>query len=156
MGPIKSQADSETALFHSDRTAVHLVTVLEEMPVQETTDGIVELRKHGLPVGGVVVNQVRPRDLDEQDLRAVRAGKVTKRKVAADLSRGGITGKADLVTGLLTEGRDHAERRALEDAQRALVEELDVPTYELPLLVGGVDLGGLYELAGLLRDQGLA
>jgi anion-transporting ArsA/GET3 family ATPase len=156
MGPIKSQADSVTALFHSDRTAVHLVTVLEEMPVQETTDGIVELRKHGLPVGGVVVNQVRPRDLDEQDLRAVRAGKVTKRKVAADLSRGGITGKADLVTGLLTEGRDHAERRALEDAQRALVEELDVPTYELPLLVGGVDLGGLYELAGLLRDQGLA
>jgi hypothetical protein len=31
-----------------------------------------------------------------------------------------------------------------------------VPTYELPLLVGGIDLGGLYELAGSLRDQGLA
>jgi hypothetical protein len=58
--------------------------------------------------------------------------------------------------GLLSEARDHAERRALEDEQRALVGKLDVPTYELPLLVGGVDLGGLYELAGLLRDQGLA
>jgi hypothetical protein len=135
---------------------VHLVTVLEEMPVQETTDGIAQLREHDLPVGGVVVNMVRPRDLDADDLDAVRAGKLTKRTIAAQLSRGGLTGNADLVTGLLTEAADHAERRALEDAQRALVGELDVPTYELPLLVGGVDLGGLYELAGLLRDQGLA
>jgi anion-transporting ArsA/GET3 family ATPase len=156
MGPIKSQADSVTTLFRSAQTAVHLVTVLEEMPVQETTDGIAELRRHGLPVGGVIVNQVRPRDLDEDDLAAVRTGKVTKRKLAADLNRGGLTGTADLVMGLLTEGRDHAERRALEDAQREHVHELGVPTYELPLLVGGVDLGGLYELAALLREQRLA
>ena len=61
-----------------------------------------------------------------------------------------------MVTGLLTEARDHAERRALEDAQRALVDALDVPTYELPRLAGGVDLGALYELAGMLREQGLA
>jgi hypothetical protein len=33
---------------------------------------------------------------------------------------------------------------------------LDVPSYELPRLAGGVDLGGLYELAELLKDQGLA
>jgi anion-transporting ArsA/GET3 family ATPase len=156
MGPIKNQADSVSTLFHSARTAVHLVTVLEEMPVQETADGITELRRHGLPVGGVIVNQVRPRDLDADDLAKVRAGKVTKRKVAADLERAGLDGEADLVAGLLTEARDHADRRALEDAQRALVGELDVPVYELPLLAGGVDLGGLYELAGLLRDQGLA
>jgi len=37
-----------------------------------------------------------------------------------------------------------------------VVETLEVPTYELPLLVGGIDLGGLYELAALLRDQGMA
>ena len=156
MGPIKSQADSVTTLFHSKRTAVHLVTVLEEMPVQETTDGIAELRKHDLPVGGVVVNQVRPRDLDDDDLSAVRAGAVTKRQLAAALTRSGLSGDAEMVMGLLAEARDHAERRALEDAQRALVDELDVPTYELPLLVGGVDLGALYELAGMLREQGLA
>jgi anion-transporting ArsA/GET3 family ATPase len=156
MGPIKSQADSVTALFRSGLTAVHLVTVLEEMPVQETTDGIAQLRAHDLPVGGVVVNQVRPRDLGEKELAAVRAGRVTKRKLAADLHRAGLTDSAELVLGLLTEAGDHAERRALEDAQRALVEDLHVPTYELPRLVGGVDLGGLYELAGLLRDQGMA
>jgi anion-transporting ArsA/GET3 family ATPase len=40
VGPIKSQADTMMTLFRSPRTAVHLVTVLEEMPVQETADGI--------------------------------------------------------------------------------------------------------------------
>jgi anion-transporting ArsA/GET3 family ATPase len=155
MGPIKSQADSVTRLFRSAQTAVHLVTVLEEMPVQETTDGIAELREHGLPVGGVVVDMVRPRDLSDDDLAVIRAGKVTKRQVATELNRGGLTGNAELVMSLLTEARDHAERRELEDEQRALVGELGVPIYELPRLAGGVDLGGLYELAGLLRDQGL-
>ncbi|MGC4112864.1 MAG: ArsA-related P-loop ATPase [Nocardioides sp.] len=156
MGPIKNQAESVTTLFTSRQTAVHLVTVLEEMPVQETADGIAQLREHGLPVGGVIVNQVRPRDLGEDDLVALRAGKVTKRKVATDLGRAGLTGSGDLVLGLLAEGRDHAERRALEDSQRELVRGLGVPTYELPRLVGGIDLGGLYELGGMLRDQGLA
>src|SRR5687767_685098 len=63
VGPIKSQADKVMELLRSPRTAVHLVTILEEMPVQETADGIAELRRAGLPVGGVVVNLVRPRAL---------------------------------------------------------------------------------------------
>ena len=45
VGPIKSQADTVMTLFRSPRTAVHLVTVLEEMPVQETADGIADLRR---------------------------------------------------------------------------------------------------------------
>jgi anion-transporting ArsA/GET3 family ATPase len=155
MGPIKSQADSVTTLFRSARTAVHLVTVLEEMPVQETADGIAELREHRLPVGGVVVNQVRPRDLDQSDLAAIRGNRVTRKQVSGDLVRAGLPGSPRLVSGLLAEARDHAERRALEEAQREVVRTLDTPTYELPLLVGGVDLGGLYELAELLREQGL-
>jgi anion-transporting ArsA/GET3 family ATPase len=156
MGPIKSQADSVTTLFCSPQTACHLVTVLEEMPVQETSDGIAELRRHRIPVGAVVVNQVRPRDLDADDLAALRTGKVTRRKVTAELTKAGLPGAGTLVDGLLAEGRDHAERRALEDTQRVLVGKLEVPVCELPLLVGGIDLGGLYELAGRLRDQGLA
>ena len=31
-----------------------------------------------------------------------------------------------------------------------------MPAYELPRLADGVDLGGLYELAAQLKDQGLA
>ena len=130
--------------------------VLEEMPVQETVDGIADLRAHGLPVGGVVVNLVRPRDLDGKALgRAQGQGRPRGRR--APTSSGPASTPDDaLVDALLAEARDHAERRALEDAQRKVVAGLDVPTYELPRLAGGIDLGALYELAGLLRDQGMA
>lgn len=156
MGPIKSQADNVMTLFRSPRTAVHLVTVLEEMPVQETADGITGLKDAGLPVGGVVVNLVRPRDLDEDDLDAAREGTLDAGDIQAELKRAGVEDANGLVDGLLAEARDHAERRALEDAQRALVGELGVPTYELPRLAGGVDLGALYELATALKEQGMA
>ena len=58
--------------------------------------------------------------------------------------------------GLLVEAREHAERRALEDEQRAHIEALDVPRYELPRIADGVDLGVLYELAADLCEQGMA
>jgi anion-transporting ArsA/GET3 family ATPase len=156
VGPIKHQADTMMTLFRSPRTAVHLVTLLEEMPVQETADGIEQLRHAGLPVGGVVVNQVRPRDLRVKDLAAARKGALDRSAVEADLVRAGVHVDEQLVAGLLTEAREHAERRALEDSQRKLVKALGVPSYELPRLAGGVELGGLYELAQSLRDQGLA
>jgi len=156
VGPVKSQADTMMTLFRSPRTAVHLVTVLEEMPVQETADGIADLHRAQLPVGAVVVNRVRPRDIAPADLEAAAAGQLDAARIAADLATAGVEDDADLVGGLVAEARDHAERRALEDAQRQVVAGLAVPTYELPLLPGGVDLGGLYELAGDLAKQGLA
>ncbi|MBC9734229.1 ArsA-related P-loop ATPase [Nocardioides marmotae] len=156
VGPIKNQSDTMMTLFRSPRTAVHLVTVLEEMPVQETADGITELEAARLPVGGIVVNLVRPRDLDEEDLAAARADSLDPGRLADELTAAGLGAEEDLVEGLLAEARDHAERRALEDSQREVVAGLDRPTYELPRLPGGVDLGGLYELAGELRAQGLA
>ncbi|HEX6150694.1 ArsA-related P-loop ATPase [Nocardioides sp.] len=156
MGPIKSQADSVMKLFRSRRTAIHLVTVLEEMPVQETADGIAQLREAGLPVGGVVVNLARPRDLDDADLAAARDGTIDPAAVAADLKAAGLPSGRTLVTGLLTEAHDHAVRRAVEDEQREIVSGLGVPTFELPRLAGGADLGALYEFATLLKEQGLA
>ncbi|HEY1133976.1 MAG TPA: ArsA-related P-loop ATPase [Nocardioides sp.] len=164
VGPVKSQADTMMTLFRSPRTAVHFVTVLEEMPVQETADGIADLRHTGLPVGGVVVNLTRPDELDAEDLAAVTAGTTDAGPLAddlaADLAAAGIDGSpadlAQIAEHLLAQGRDHAERKTLEDAQRALVATYDVPTYELPRMAGGVDLGGLYELAGHLRRQGMA
>jgi anion-transporting ArsA/GET3 family ATPase len=155
VGPIKNQSDTMMTLFRSPRTAVHLVTVLEEMPVQETSDGIAELRSNRLPVGAVVVNLVRPRDLQARDLSAALKGKLDAARIEQDLKRAGIEAPDDLVQGLLAEAHDHAERRALEDSQRRIVGELGVPVVELPRLAGGVDLGGLYELAAGIREQGL-
>ena len=156
MGPIKAQADTVMTLLRSPRTAVHLVTVLEEMPVQETVDGVAELRQAGLPVGGVVVNLVRPQDLDEEARAALLDGSVDEAALAKALTAAGLEATPELVASLVAEGRDHAERRGLEDSQRELVEEIGVPTYELARLAGGVDLGGLYELAESLCSQGLA
>jgi anion-transporting ArsA/GET3 family ATPase len=156
VGPIKHQADTMMTLFRSPRTAVHFVTVLEEMPVQETMDGIAHVRGAGLPVGGVVVNQVRPRDLRVKDLAAARKGELDGAGIRSDLAAAGVDVSNGLVDGLLEEARDHAVRRALEDAQRKLVNEMALPTYELPRLAQGIDMGGLYELAACLRDGGMA
>lgn len=156
VGPIKSQADKVMELLRSPRTAVHLVTILEEMPVQETIDGIAELRRAGLPVGGVVVNLVRPRALGASALDQVRDGEVDPTAITSELSRAKVDVDADLVSSLLDEARDHAVRRQLEDEQRTLVEAVDLPTYELPRLAGGIDHGALLELAQLLRAQGMA
>jgi anion-transporting ArsA/GET3 family ATPase len=71
IGPIHNQAQAVMRVLKSPETAVHLVTLLEEMPVQETADGIAELRAAELPVGRVVVNMVRPHVLDEAAVRAV-------------------------------------------------------------------------------------
>ena len=92
VGPIKNQADTMMTLFRSPRTAVHFVTVLEEMPVQETADGIAHLREAGLPVGGVVVNLVRPRDLRVKDLAAARKGELDRAAISADLVSAGVRG----------------------------------------------------------------
>ena len=155
VGPIRAQSDTMMTLFRSPRTAVHLVTVLEEMPVQETADGIAQLREAGLPVGAVVVNQVRPRDVAPDDLADALAGRLDRSRLGADLESAGIEVTDALLDGLVAEARDHAERRALEDAQRRLVADFDVPVVELPRLAGGVDLGGLYDLAATLDEQGL-
>src|SRR3954454_4034304 len=124
VGPIKHQADTMMTLFRSPRTAVHFVTVLEEMPVQETADGIAHLREVGLPVGGVVVNLVRPRDLRVKDLATARKGELDRAAISSDLTAARVDVSTGLVAGCLGEARDHAVRRALEDAQRKLVKRL--------------------------------
>ncbi|QWZ07469.1 P-loop NTPase [Nocardioides panacis] len=156
VGPIRSQADTVMTLLRSKRTAVHLVTVLEDMPVQETADGITELRKARLPVGAVVVNLARRAELDDAERDLAISGELDRDGVAADLAEVGIKPTETLVSGLLAEAREHAERRDLEDEQRKRIAELGVPTYELSRLPDGIDLGALYELAADLCRQGLA
>ncbi len=61
-----------------------------------------------------------------------------------------------LLDPLLEQAREHAERVELERTQRIDLQQLRLPTYELPLLGEGVDLAGLYRLAGELKRQGAA
>ena len=155
MGPVRQQADSVMNLLRSRRTAVHLVTVLEEMPVQETVDGVAELNAAGLPVGGVVVNMVRDALLPPDALGPAEAGQVDTDEIIRGLKAAGVDDAARYSDGLAEEVREHAGRVMLEDRERELLAELDRPMYELPLLTEAVDLSCLYELAGRLSDQGL-
>ncbi|MFF7452953.1 ArsA-related P-loop ATPase [Kitasatospora sp. NPDC008115] len=165
IGPIHSQAQAVMRVLKSAETAVHLVTLLEEMPVQETVDGFAELHEAGLPVGGVLVNMVRPPVLDAAAVAAVDGDH--REEVALALGEAGLGGRSrkpetvraavePLLDPLLEQAREHAERVELERARRADLQQLKLPTYELPLLGEGVDLGGLYRLAGELKRQGAA
>ncbi|MFF0790611.1 ArsA family ATPase [Streptomyces spiralis] len=159
IGPIHNQAQAVMRVLKSAETAVHLVTLLEEMPVQETVDGIAELRSARLPVGRVIVNMVRPQLLDAADLELVRT--VPRASLARSLSAAGLGGARRgghaerLVEPLLGQAEEYAERYALEEEQRSVLSELGLPLHELPLFAEGMDLAGLYELATELRKQGL-
>ncbi len=156
VGPIRGQADAIMALLTSPQTAVHVVTLLEEMPVQETVDAVAELAAAGLPVGGIVVNGVREPLFKVADLTAAAKGRLPREEVAAGLEAAGVGVRAGAVDALLGEVAEHAERVALEKAERRTLKALGRPTYELPLLSEGVDLGGLYGLAERLCAQGAA
>jgi anion-transporting ArsA/GET3 family ATPase len=154
MGPVRGQSTSIMKLLTSPQTAIHLVTLLEEMPVQETADAAEELTAAGLPVGGVVVNAVRSPLLKATDLTAAAKGRLDRELVAAALAAAGV--RASAVDPLLAEAAEHAQRVALEKSERRTLKALGRPMYELPLLADGVDLGGLYILAEHLCRQGMA
>jgi anion-transporting ArsA/GET3 family ATPase len=148
VGPIHNHAELVMSVIASPRTAVHLVTLLEEMPVQETLDGVEELRQAGLPLGAIFVNMVRSSTLAVNDLARATAGM----GIAEQLRRSGITRDTEEVAALLVDdARDLAQRLALEDNERSRLAETGLPVLELPLLRTGVDLGGLFTLAAHLR-----
>ncbi len=153
VGPIKSQSDGVMAVLRSPQTAVHVVTLLEEMPVQETVDAVDELRESGLPVGAVIVNMTRPPLLPEPALAAAAAGTVDLDELGTGLAAAGLDRR--LAPALAAEAVEHAERWDLEDRNRGTIASLGLPTYELPFLPDTMDLGGLYELAERLREAGI-
>ncbi|RFU22300.1 ArsA-related P-loop ATPase [Geodermatophilus marinus] len=150
-GPIKSQSDGVMAVLKSPQTAVHLVTLLEDMPVQETADAIAELTAAGLPVGSVVVNMAAEPILPEDYLAPAAEGRLTPADLEPALAAAHLHDGPALAAALVAEATEHARRWAAQDELRAEVEALARPTVELPLLTGPVDLGALFELAGRLE-----
>jgi anion-transporting ArsA/GET3 family ATPase len=144
VGPIKNQSEGVASLLRSPITTVHVVTMLEEMPVQESVDAIAELTSLGIPVGRIIVNASRPPLLP--------AGRVTKVELKRGLVAAGLPSDPATVAGLASEAKAHLTRRELEESLRTELAELGRPMVELPLLPRGVDRAGLTELADLLLD----
>ena len=154
MGPIRNQADSIMRVIRSPETAVHMVTLLEEMPVQETLDGIDELQRQRLPVGSIFVNMLRAETLPEEILAA--DGDIPMAQVHAGLEAAGIHATNSLVESLQAEARDHATRVQLQRRERERLTKAHAPLIDLPFVPDGVDVGGLYELATVMRSAAVS
>jgi anion-transporting ArsA/GET3 family ATPase len=135
VGPIRNQANLLVdMLLDPARTHLQLVTLLEELPVQETVEGVRALRDLGMTVGPILVNRVLPDRFDEgarkaltddlapADLQAILAAE------GLEVDEDGAAALRDLGVGELE--RSDLQRRLRED----LSERVDVPTLELPYL----------------------
>jgi anion-transporting ArsA/GET3 family ATPase len=144
IGPIKNQSEGVAAILRSPMTTVHVVTLLEEMPVQESADAMAELTDLGIPLGRVIVNAAR---------EPVLAGvKLTSAEVKRGLAAAGLPAERETVAGLVAEGRAYQTRLEIEAELRAGLDALGRPVIELPVEAGGVTREGLDRLAALLHD----
>jgi anion-transporting ArsA/GET3 family ATPase len=142
-GPISNQSEGVIKLLHGPRTAVHIVTLLEEMPVQETIDAAAELRRLNFQLGAVIVNRARPTLITDGQVGA--DGAVDLPQLKAGLKKAGIPaahGKA-----LAREMAAYLERQHVQEENAARLDALDVPRIELPDLNPPVELGELKDLA---------
>jgi anion-transporting ArsA/GET3 family ATPase len=159
VGPIRSHADTVQRVIRSPDTAIHFVTVLEEMPVQETLDGIAELTSlagGAIQMGGIMINMTRPLALPAEQVKAAAAGQLDTGELALGLKTAGLDDSLSLAAELAEELAQDARGALDQQVQRERLDQAGQPCYELPWISDGMDLAGLYRLAAALRDQGAA
>ena len=154
VGPIKNQSEGVMAVLRSPQTAVHLVTLLEEMPVQETLDGVAELAV-ARPAGRRRGRQRRPRPAARARRPRGRRGRArwTSPRCAPGWRRPGSTRPAPSCGAGRRGGRPRRAGWRSRSAAATRSPAPHRPTYELPLLPDAVDLGGLYALAAALPTR---
>jgi anion-transporting ArsA/GET3 family ATPase len=145
IGPIHKHSVGVASILHSPETAVHLVTLLEEMPVQETLDAISHLRAANYRLGRIFINRARP----ELVPAGVGAGlAVDEEALSAGLTRAGLS--AELTASLARQLDDYAVRQGVQHEAAIDLETAGLPIVRLPELAPPMDLGSLFELAELL------
>ncbi|WP_265794939.1 ArsA family ATPase [Gordonia zhenghanii] len=154
-GPIRKQSDGVAKLLHSPDTMVHLCTLLEAMPIQETIEAVDELRAKELNIGAIFINRVEPAYLPDDQLDAIAEGRIDADKVRASMAEAGVAVTDDDLSGLLTETVDYASRTQAQQVARAELDDVDAPQIELPSVENGMDLGGLYELVDVMKKAGV-
>jgi anion-transporting ArsA/GET3 family ATPase len=152
VGPIRNQADAIMGMLRSDVTQVHLVTLLEEMPVQETVDAVSQLEKLDLRIGSVLVNMVRRSPLNDDVLALAVKEKLPIAELTRGLKAAGLGAGKEVVATLTAEAHDHAIRVGLERENRDRIDALGKRVTELALVPDGIDHGTLFDLAENLRS----
>jgi anion-transporting ArsA/GET3 family ATPase len=142
-GPISRQSAGVIQLLHSAQTSVHIVTLLEEMPVQETIDAATELGATGFHVGAVIVNRARPALIADGLLDA--DGSVDVKLLTAGLRKANVP--VAHAEALAQEMVAYAARQQIQAENDRQLDAVDAPRIELPDLNPPVELGELQELA---------
>ena len=154
VGPIRGHADTVQKVIRSPETVVHFVTVLEEMPVQETLDGVAELRSlGGIRPGGIIVNMARPLALPPDQVQAAADGNLDQSQLALGLKLAGLDDSSGLAGPLAAELSAQAKTVLGQELQQERLDTTGQPCYQLPWISGHIGLGGLYRLASALRQQ---
>jgi anion-transporting ArsA/GET3 family ATPase len=144
-GPIHRQSRGVMDVLHDPTTRVHIVTLLEELPVQETADAAADLQAAHFHLGTLLVNRCRP---DLVAPAVLVRGRPDRDRLERELDAVGLG--AELVPGLAREVTGYAQRQRMEAANRARLAELDLPTVSLPEFSPPIDLGALFDLAEVL------
>ena len=120
VGPMVEKTRAMAALW-GDRTrcAVHVVTLPEELPINETIELLAKLRNAGTAhAGGIVVNQVLPRLFAKPWL----------------VDEPGFAAHSERLRAIGEVGRRRTQREALEVAQRGRLVDCGLKTIEVPHL----------------------
>lgn len=144
MGPIRNQADSIMRVLRSSTTVVHLVTLLEDMPVTETEEAVAALAPTQIRVGTVIENMVTPSPLDHDQLTAAAAGGLT-------MAIPGLTAKQN--AALAEEFALEASRTRQSQQRHERLSELSLPLVQIALDPAGIDDGAIFAIADQLTDQ---
>lgn len=155
VGPIRGQSEGVVRLLHSADTVVHLVTLLEELPIRETLEAVEELDAADLRPGLIMLNRVRPERLPTRSITAAASGRVDPARIRNGLQTAGLDWDQGVIDGLVTETVEHAIRAQNDTQARTQLAESDLPAVDLPEYTGGIDVAALYEMAEVLTAYGL-
>ena len=145
-GPIRRHADTVAALLRSNATAVHIVTLLEDMPVQETLDAAAELHAGRVPLGTIFINHSLPAFADHA------AGVPTLMQVRQSLAAADIQ-EPQLAAALVQMAKDRTMLHAREAELQERLADTGLPLLTLPWIPDAAELSGVYELSELLRGD---
>jgi hypothetical protein len=144
VGPIRNQADSIMKVLRAPTTVVHLVTLLEDMPVTETEEAVVALGPTRIAVGAVIENMVTPTPLDTEELAQAAAGTLPL----------AVPGWSETQNQALAAEFATAASRTLQQQERHVrLERLALPLAAVPFDPAGIDEAALFSIAEQLRAQ---
>ncbi|GAB3920266.1 ATPase [Microlunatus endophyticus] len=144
VGPIRGQADAIGALLRSEHSIVHLVTLLEDMPITETIEAVADLVPTKIELGWVIANMITPTSLGLDQLRLAVKGRLPLK----------VPGLSEVDNKILADQFATDAQRLLDEHQRKeRLESLRLPILDVDLDPLGIDEAGILAIGARLRDQ---